>query len=286
MIFYSKNKVRNDELTFLSTPKLLYICEMDTVESCMAHRIIHSHEFLELLYIFEGSGLIEINKTDYAVTRGDLAVYNAGTIHDEKPGTTKIGTLCIGVSHLSLPKLPPNALLPREASPVIHFGHDMALFIEKLFKEMFTLMSSPSEDHEVICNYIMLLLLSIVRETGKKTLDRKETVSTRASEICEKVKDYIAKNYTETLSNTTISDAVSVSPFHMSRVFKQETGYTPMQYMTQLRLGKAQTLLCHTDMPITQIAYSVGYNSCSSFNYSFIKHLGLPPGEYRKLYRL
>ena len=83
-----------------------------------------------------------------------------------------------------------------------------------------------------------------------------------------------------------IGSAVSVSPYHMSRVFKKETGCTPMQYVAQLRLGKAQTLLVHTDMPITEIAYNVGYNSSNSFNYAFLKLIGLTPGAYRKMYRL
>ncbi len=49
MLLNSKNKVGIDELTFLSTPRLLYVCEQDIVESCLAHRAVHSHGFLEIL---------------------------------------------------------------------------------------------------------------------------------------------------------------------------------------------------------------------------------------------
>ena len=62
MLLNSKNKVGIDELTFLSTPRLLYVCEQDIVEFCLAHRVVHSHGFLEILYIYEGSGMVVINK--------------------------------------------------------------------------------------------------------------------------------------------------------------------------------------------------------------------------------
>ena len=97
MLLNSKNKVGIDELTFLSTPRLLYVCEQDIVEACLAHRVVHSHGFLEILYIYEGSGMVVINKKEYFVARGDLIVYNAAVMHDEK--TSKIGTMCMGVSN-------------------------------------------------------------------------------------------------------------------------------------------------------------------------------------------
>ena len=284
MLLNSKNKVGIDELTFLSTPRLLYVCEQDIVEFCLAHRVVHSHGFLEILYIYEGSGMVVINKKEYFVTQGDLIVYNAAVMHDEK--TSKIGTLCMGVSNLCLAQLPPNCLLPRQASPVVHCDDRMASFVEGLFKELMALMEDSSREHQAICSYIMLLVLFIARHFGKSALMGKEPDSTRSSELCDRVKDYISQNYTEELSNEVVSHAVSVSPYHLSRVFKQETGCTPMQYVAQLRLGKAQTLLVHTDMPITEIAYNVGYNSSNSFNYAFLKLIGLTPGAYRKMYRL
>ncbi len=284
MLLNSKNKVGIDELTFLSAPRLLYVCEQDIVEACMAHRVVHSHGFLEIMYIYEGSGLIVINQKEYFVAQGALIVYNAGVIHDEKK--SKIGTMCMGVSNLCLAQLPPNCLLPGYASPVVHCDGRMASFVEGLFKELMALMGDSSRDHEVISSYIMLLILSIARHFGKSSPVGKEPDSTRSSQLCDRVKDYISQNYTEELSNEMIGSAVSVSPYHMSRVFKQETGCTPMQYVAQLRLGKAQTLLVHTDMPITEIAYNVGYNSSNSFNYAFLKLIGLTPGAYRKMYRL
>lgn len=291
MILYTKNNRDTSELTFLSAPKLLYICDLDTVEFSVTHRVTHMHDHLELMYIYEGSGSIAVSEKEYAVQKGDLMIYNSGTMHDENPATSRLGAVCIGVSHLCLPQLPPNCLISSQHPPLIHCGK-IADYLYQLFQSLITLMSSAMPGHETVSNYLMLTILSMSlelsrartsAETAKKTAVKKMTAS---SKICGRVKEYLQQNYTHELTLDMISEAVLVSPYHMSRVFKSETGCTPMQYAGRLRLGKAQTLLVHTPLSITDIAFQVGYNNSCSFNYAFRKMFGITPAEFRRLYRV
>lgn len=148
-------------------------------------------------------------------------------------------------------------------------------------------MESPMPARETVSCYLMLSILSITAELSKNMLGHQgtDTASSRSA-LCLQIKEYILANYNRELTLEIISNALSISPWYMSRVFKKETGYSPMQYVTNLRLGEAQVLLIHTSMPVTVVAQSVGYSSSGAFNYSFRKMFGITPTEFRRLYKI
>lgn len=159
--------------------------------------------------------------------------------------------------------------------------------VYQLFQSLIDLMESPMPARETVSCYLMLSILSITAELSKNMLGHQgtDTASSRSA-LCLQIKEYILANYNRELTLEIISNALSISPWYMSRVFKKETGYSPMQYVTNLRLGEAQVLLIHTSMPVTVVAQSVGYSSSGAFNYSFRKMFGITPTEFRRLYKI
>lgn len=77
-----------------------------------------------------------------------------------------------------------------------------------------------------------------------------------------------------------------VSPRNFMRRFKQATGITPINYLQQTRIEAARRLLEHTNDPVTDIMYSVGYGDMKSFRTLFTRIAGLPPKAYREKYAL
>lgn len=75
-----------------------------------------------------------------------------------------------------------------------------------------------------------------------------------------------------------------MSPWYVSHVFKEMSGYSPIQYLLRRRIGEAQTLLISTDYSITEIAFKVGFDTQSYFNMQFTKNVGMPPMQFRKNY--
>lgn len=76
-----------------------------------------------------------------------------------------------------------------------------------------------------------------------------------------------------------------LSPFHFARMFKHSLGVPPRVYLTRLRLEKACELLEWTDLPITEIAFEVGYSSNQVLARLFLKHRRMSPSEYRRTMR-
>lgn len=76
-----------------------------------------------------------------------------------------------------------------------------------------------------------------------------------------------------------------MSPYYYSHVFKEQTGFSPIEYVINTRLDRAKILLVHTKQPIAEIAYSLGYASSNSFINIFVKKIGVSPTQYRKTHQ-
>lgn len=99
----------------------------------------------------------------------------------------------------------------------------------------------------------------------------------------QKVKEYIAENLNEKLTVSSLAKIINMSSSHFSRVFKQQTGFSPYDYILISRLNRAKYLLQVTNMTVAAVAYEIGFNSESNFIYFFSENEGVSPGKFRKL---
>lgn len=108
---------------------------------------------------------------------------------------------------------------------------------------------------------------------------------TKASyeESIQAAKRFIHENLKTNLTVQQIADFIHMSPSHFSVVFKQQTGFSPYDYVLLARLTHAKNYLQKTDLPIAQIAEETGFNSESNFIYFFTKNAGVSPSKFRKL---
>ncbi|MGB5444797.1 MAG: AraC family transcriptional regulator [Psychromonas sp.] len=95
-----------------------------------------------------------------------------------------------------------------------------------------------------------------------------------------KVLEYIESHLPELLSIAHLSAIACLSPTQFKKVFKQQTQLTVTQYITRLRMEKAQALLLHTDYPMQIVAETVGYTDLTAFSRRFSQHFGLPPSKF------
>jgi len=90
---------------------------------------------------------------------------------------------------------------------------------------------------------------------------------------------FIDKYYSEKIDLGNISDEAYFSKFHFIRLFKSIYGKTPNQYLTRVRIEKAQQLL-KQKKSVSEVCYLVGYESLSTFSGLFSKIVGLSPNQY------
>jgi AraC family transcriptional regulator len=85
----------------------------------------------------------------------------------------------------------------------------------------------------------------------------------------------------EDLSLDDLAAIAAMSPFHFARQFKRATGRSPYKYLTELRIERAKVLLKTTELPITEIAFRVGWENASHFAAAFRQHMGVSAGAFR-----
>jgi AraC family transcriptional regulator len=93
--------------------------------------------------------------------------------------------------------------------------------------------------------------------------------------------EYIRDNIGEDISFRDIAAHLKMSAYHFARMFKQSTGESPHHYIMRRRMERAKTLLADARLPISDVAFEVGYKSQSHFTTCFGRLTGLTPAAFR-----
>jgi len=94
--------------------------------------------------------------------------------------------------------------------------------------------------------------------------------------------EFIEENLGGDLSLEAISAQVGISPLYLSRTFKTAIGQSPHQYVLGRRIERAKDLLRNTDLPIAEVALSVGFSSQPHLSTWFVRRVGVTPAVYRR----
>lgn len=105
------------------------------------------------------------------------------------------------------------------------------------------------------------------------------------SEITRKTVSYIESNLTEDINLDSVTSVIGYSKYHLSRLFKKDTGKSIVEYIRLRRLALAATLLLETEEPILTIGFLFHFQSQEAFSRAFKEVYSLPPGKYRQLMR-
>ncbi|MCM3900583.1 MAG: AraC family transcriptional regulator [Pyrinomonadaceae bacterium] len=100
-----------------------------------------------------------------------------------------------------------------------------------------------------------------------------------------RARDYAAACFDEPITLNDMARVACLSTNHFLRTFKQAFHQTPHQYLTRIRLERAQGLLVQTDQPVTDVCFAVGFESLGSFSWLFRQRVGVPPETYRRAKR-
>lgn len=151
--------------------------------------------------------------------------------------------------------------------------------IKKLLFRIFNGIGGKEAFSEMHCSLDIYKLFAELSSpalvTGRSRINYEEQI--------QEVKKYISEHLHDELTVQRLAEQMHMSTSHFSRVFKQQTGFTPYDYVLIARLNRAKVYLQKTNLTVSEIAYEVGFNSESNFIYFFTSHSGLSPNKFRKL---
>jgi YesN/AraC family two-component response regulator len=114
-----------------------------------------------------------------------------------------------------------------------------------------------------------------------RSLFGEDVLPPETSTLVKRAVAYLHQNYTRPLKRWEIAEAVGASENYLSRVFKQELGLSPWDYLNRFRVQQAQELFRRTPDSVQQIAAQVGFKDSKYFSRVFRKLTGLSPSEFR-----
>ncbi|OJF77182.1 MAG: hypothetical protein BKP49_03340 [Treponema sp. CETP13] len=109
----------------------------------------------------------------------------------------------------------------------------------------------------------------------------KEIVSRKENPLIKRTCEYIHDHLSEVITLEQMADLVAVSPYYLSKLFKDVTGENFISYITSLRLEEGRTLLANQSLSIKEISHAIGYNDQNYFSKIFRKKFNMTPTEYR-----
>ena len=247
------------------------------------HFPLHAHDdLLELSLVVAGEVELYFNRHCYTLRRGDIAIKNAGTPHAEVSNPLNpVEQICIGVSGIHLPGYKPNQMISDTASPIISTG-DSFEYLMQSARYLMKLCEKTEQSNEQVREAVLKGFLSVVYNLLSSEDSRSETV--KGHKIVQEVIAYIDKNYHRKIDLEALAKQFYISPFYLSRKFKQETGYTINQYVVNRRIGEAECILIFEDMSVKEVAQCCGYNNLPYFYTVFRKYTGCTPIEFRNRY--
>jgi AraC-like DNA-binding protein len=107
----------------------------------------------------------------------------------------------------------------------------------------------------------------------------------RIPSFVRQIKTCLELRLRDSVSLDDLAREFSVSKYHLSREFKKFTGYSPYEYLINLRLAEAKELLKTTDLSVEEVAYRVGYTNVTHFIQTFKKREQSTPLRFRKVWQ-
>lgn len=251
---------------------------------------IHSHNFIEFSYLVEGYGTEVINRETFEMRPGYFSIIYPWQTHElyfRLDHGLKYYFVSIsmdnflGAGSVAL-ELKDLFLLSGQNTPSNSYYEDHDY--EKLnsaFQEMYSEFTTRKKWWELsVKSKIMDILILFDRRRSSQSNEADVPVHHTRKQTME-ILFYIYNNFKEELSLSMLSKYFGLSQNYLSTIIKASLGMTFSDFLQNMRLKYACTLLASTSMPVTDIAYASGYQSYRNFVRFFRKYYTTSPSHFR-----
>lgn len=166
-----------------------------------------------------------------------------------------------------------------EKNPVFSYGNSENF--TDIFSQLKALKQNTLAEQIRMTSYLYMLLALII-ENASSLNDGGKAVFGSKDEYIKNAVAYIQTNYSRKLSVKEVSKFIGLNRSYLGTIFKEATGRSLQDYITDFRIDKAKKLLSDISMTVGDVSRSVGYDDPLSFSKLFKKNVGVSPNAYRK----
>ncbi len=250
----------------------------------------HWHEQMEFLYFVKGKATIKCNFNSIDVKPKDLIVVNSNELHSGEMITDEIIYYVIIIDNSLLHSSSIDTCETKYITPITQ---NYILFKNKICEDeniLGTIIDIILElEKKDLCyelavksSIYRLLTLMIRNHLQRMMTENEYALRTKKIEKLNELIKYIEENYSDKTSIESLSRIANMSKFHFCRVFKEITGKTVGQYINGVRINKAEYMLTNSDMNVSEIALSAGFEDINYFSRVFRKYKNMSPTSFRQ----
>jgi len=268
-----------------------FSCKKLNINSFKDDHTWHYHPEYELTWIIESHGTRFIGDNIQNYQPGDLVLVGPNLPHRwynnssepvcVQPKLVVLQFLpdCLGETFFELDEVKLASQLLYEARLGLSFSNAVSQKIGPLLLQM-------CETSDLARLSIFMQVLQILSESPKQRLATpdfivRQDILPAYKHKVERVHRFVREHLCEEISQAEIAAKLNMNAPAFSRFFKTSTGITFVAFVNTLRVHEACRMLNNTDLSVTEIAMSCGFNNISNFNRQFLSFRGMNPSEYR-----
>lgn len=233
-----------------------------------------------LWFITKGTGEVVINGKKNDLSPGKLIVFTPGMICDKTTSPSNpLEFYFIRFTHAAAFekkeqwhfKLPQEISFPLHGVYTIKNSSGVVILLDEIHSLSKRRGSTIAFKQKILFQEFLLTLLQDFHV---------QTISKDTRQVIEETIDYIGHHYHQGINVTDLAKIAGLSKSHYSRLFKKFTGYSPIEYLTHLRIDRAKELLAHSEIRIKEVSQNVGYEDELYFSRIFKKIVGVSPTQF------
>ncbi len=259
--------------------KSLYVASLGYYPKAEGHYTARKKGLHEnfLFYCVDGAGWYKLGNKQYEVKTNEYFILPQNVAHSY--GSSKHNPWTIYWVHFGGDILPSFNTLETVShfKPVlIQNSNEILSCFAKIYK---TLELGYSIDNLLFANMCLSNYLTLFVYNAKHSVD----THTDKTSCVDRAILYMQERINENITLNEISNHFNYSTSRFSSLFKQKTGYAPIDYFIQMKMQKATQQLDLTDKSIKDIGISMGFEDPYYFSRRFSKVIGLSPSKYRSI---
>ena len=242
------------------------------------------------IYCRQGTALITVDGLQYRLEQGQRLSYQEGSLIEECLASSDADLVLMGLSWELIEATEAlNTVVWSIAdyvrrSPIYTLSED-AIELSKIYhQQIHTLCHSdnPLFRDELLHIHIQALLYSFIREVSEEIRQATPQDLTRANQQMRLFFDLLAMRRGHLRSVSEVATLMNLTPKHLSRVIKEQTGETPIHFIHQYMMRAITQELRYSTKTAKEIAFQQGFSSLACFGKFVKQQTGLTPTEYRK----
>lgn len=242
-------------------------------------KLVRTLPHYELMFFCCGSGSFQFGEKKYPIRKGTLLYISPGVPYSvELDAKVPAGCYTVHFSYARVNFNDGKWAIQDETrnlsrSPAKQL--EDAYFVEKQFRELLGCWNEKLPGYEFKARTMLQQLLLAISENLNQ-----QSRNFAASLKVEKIIQYMHRNLNGKVTLSELSQLVQMTPFYLSRTFKETTGYTVIEYFNKLKIDKSKELLIEGNKKVKEVAQELGFVDEFYFSRMFKRAEGVNPSEF------